>query len=132
MSVAPFKPLTKDEVAEILGVSIRTVENYVNDGQMPAPASLGRRVYWHPDLFYAWLDSFLRSQSGAGESEKTVGSATHGAPEVAVTGASKVRQRDIGLPSRSTRQNRTGATAMGNVAARSNALIKQLEQGACL
>lgn len=53
---AEFKPLTKENVAEVLGISLRTVENWVNDGTLIAPRKLGNRVYWHPSAFYEWLD----------------------------------------------------------------------------
>jgi hypothetical protein len=56
----PFAPLTKDDVAKVLGVTPRTVENWVEHEGMPAPASIGHRVYWHPDVFYGWLDQRLR------------------------------------------------------------------------
>jgi len=55
-----FKPLTKDCVAGVFGVSTRTIENWVNEGLMPAPVCLGNRVFWHPDVFYSWLDQRLR------------------------------------------------------------------------
>lgn len=61
MSTAAFMPLNKQDVAQILGVSIRTVENFVSRGRMPGPAHIGARVLWHPDVFYAWLDQTLRS-----------------------------------------------------------------------
>lgn len=61
MSTAAFMPLNKHDVAQILGVSIRTVENFVSRGRMPSPAHIGARVLWHPDVFYAWLDQALRS-----------------------------------------------------------------------
>jgi excisionase family DNA binding protein len=32
-----FKPLTKDDLADVLGVSLRTIENWVNDRTLPAP-----------------------------------------------------------------------------------------------
>lgn len=54
-----FKPLTKDDIAEVLGLSLRTVENWVNDGTLPSPKKLGNRVYWHPSVFYAWLERRL-------------------------------------------------------------------------
>lgn len=128
MSVAPFKPLTKEEIAEILDVSIRTVENFVSEGLMPAPVSLGRRVYWHPDLFYSWFDSYLRAQSSSGQSENIARPVPHAVPVTPVTGVPKGGRRAIGLPSRSTLQQRNAATALDNVAARSKKLIKQLEQ----
>ncbi|MDN3544047.1 helix-turn-helix domain-containing protein [Kinneretia asaccharophila] len=54
-----FKPMSKDDVADVLGVSLRTVENWVNDGTLPAPAKLGNRCYWLPSLFYSWLERRL-------------------------------------------------------------------------
>ncbi|CAJ0730553.1 MAG: helix-turn-helix domain-containing protein [Ralstonia sp.] len=61
MSITPFTPMTKQHVAEVLGVSIRTIENLVKAGRMPAPGHIGGRVLWHPDTFYAWLDQALRA-----------------------------------------------------------------------
>ncbi|MBW0170706.1 MAG: helix-turn-helix transcriptional regulator [Hydrogenophaga sp.] len=54
-----FKPLSKEDLADVLGVSIRTIENWVNEGILPAPTKLGNRVYWHPNTFYSWLDRRL-------------------------------------------------------------------------
>lgn len=56
---AAFKPLTKDDIADVLGVSGRTIENWVNDGTLPAPKRLGNRVYWHPGVFFGWLEQRL-------------------------------------------------------------------------
>jgi excisionase family DNA binding protein len=56
---AAFKPLTKDDIADVLGVSGRTIENWVNDGTLPAPKRLGNRVYWHPGIFFGWLEQRL-------------------------------------------------------------------------
>ncbi len=58
-----FKPLCKDDIAEVLGVSIRTVENWVGEGKLPRPVPMGHRVYWHPVLFFEWLDQHLRSEA---------------------------------------------------------------------
>jgi excisionase family DNA binding protein len=57
-----FKPLTKDDVADVLGVSLRTIENWVNERTLPAPKKLGNRVYWHPAVFYAWLEHQLTAE----------------------------------------------------------------------
>ena len=62
---AEFKPLTKENVAEVLGFSLRTVENWVNDGTLIAPRKLGNRVYWHPSAFYEWLDLTLSAPENA-------------------------------------------------------------------
>jgi DNA-binding transcriptional MerR regulator len=56
----PFTPLSKEAVASIFGVSTRTIESWVEHGLMPAPSAIGARVFWHPDLFYEWLDQRLR------------------------------------------------------------------------
>ena len=50
-----FTPLSKQAVANLLDISIRSVENWINEGILPAPAKLGNRVFWHPDVFYGWL-----------------------------------------------------------------------------
>ncbi len=60
MSVAAFTPLTKTDIATILQVTPRTIENFVNQGILPPPRAIGGRVFWHPDIFYTWLDSTLR------------------------------------------------------------------------
>ena len=58
-----FKALCKVDIADVLGVSIRTVENWVGEGKVPRPVSLGNRVYWHPVLFFEWLDQHLRGEA---------------------------------------------------------------------
>jgi len=60
-----FKPLTKPAVADILGVSVRTIENWIDERILVAPAKVGGRVFWHPDDFYAWLEQQLRAPKDA-------------------------------------------------------------------
>lgn len=72
---APFSPLTKQDIAQVLNVTPRTIENWTAAGIVPAPATLGGRVFWHPDIFYAWLDQRLRegaSTSTLGCSEQNI------------------------------------------------------------
>ena len=57
-----FQPLSKSDVAEILGISIKCLDNWVNSGILLPPAKLGNKVYWHPDAFYEWLDAVFRQQ----------------------------------------------------------------------
>ena len=61
-----FKPLSRLEVAGILSVSIRTLENWQKAGLMPRSVDIGGRVYWHPEVFYEWLDHRLRPTVEAG------------------------------------------------------------------
>lgn|SRR5450759_2516498 len=58
-----FKPLSRHDVASILGVSVRTIENWRREKRIPPSVEIGGRVYWHPEVFYAALDATLR---GAG------------------------------------------------------------------
>lgn len=60
--VAPFTPLTKEAVASLLGVTPRCIELWVEQGLLPRWRKIGNRCFWHPDVFYAWLDSHLKSQ----------------------------------------------------------------------
>lgn len=70
-----FRPLTKECVADVLGVCVRTIDNWVNDGTLIAPRKLGSRPYWHPRTFYAWLDQAL-SAPPAGENSDAPDTAT--------------------------------------------------------
>lgn len=64
---APFTPLSKQAVADLLDISIRSVENWINEGILPAPAKLGNRVFWHPDAFYGWLSLRLLEPATEGQ-----------------------------------------------------------------
>lgn len=58
-----FKQLTKDDIAEVLGTSLRTIEDWINKYTLPIPKKIGSRVYWRPTVFYTWLDQRLRADS---------------------------------------------------------------------
>ena len=74
----PFKPITREEAATILSVSLSTLDNMITSGVMPEPRTIGgsRRKYWHPDVFYPWLDQQLRSEPLA-PSAQTPAATTH-------------------------------------------------------
>jgi hypothetical protein len=61
MSSAPFKPITREQAAEILSVSLTTLDAMITSGVLPPPRQLGdcRKLYWHPDVFYAALVGLL-------------------------------------------------------------------------
>lgn len=58
----PYKLITKETAAELLSVSKRTIDNWIADGTLPMPTSIGRRVYWHPDVFRLWQNKMLGIQ----------------------------------------------------------------------
>ena len=60
--VQPFKPLTKEDVANILGITTRCVEIWVEQGLLPRWQKVGNRSLWHPDVFFGWLDGYLKAQ----------------------------------------------------------------------
>ncbi len=54
---APVELLNVNEVADILGISPRTVYRLAQQGQMPRPVKLGTSlVRWHRDALDIWLD----------------------------------------------------------------------------
>lgn len=55
---APIKPLTREDVASLLGVSDKTIDKMVREGSLPRPWQLGscRRLYWHPDDWNLWIE----------------------------------------------------------------------------
>ena len=65
MSVTPFKPLTKADAAQVLGVCTKSIDNYIRDGLLPQPARFAGRDLWHPDDFYGFLSAKLRGASTA-------------------------------------------------------------------
>ena len=61
MTPTPFIPLTREAAAKVLDISLSSLDKMIADGVMPAPRTLGgRRLYWHPDVFYGWLSNGLR------------------------------------------------------------------------
>jgi hypothetical protein len=61
MSTTPFKPVTREQAAEILSVSLGTLDAMIASGVLPPPRQLGdcRKLYWHPDVFYGYLHRLL-------------------------------------------------------------------------
>ena len=59
------KPLTKEAIADIMSVSVRTIANWMSDGTLPKWHYIGRRVYWHPEQFQRWLDMRLSESEEA-------------------------------------------------------------------
>ena len=57
----PIVPLTLDDVASLMSVYRRTIQNWISDGSIVTPTRIGRRIYWHPDSLNDWLDKRLSS-----------------------------------------------------------------------
>lgn len=52
--VPSMKKLTKPELAERLGVSIRSIEYKVKRGELPQGLRIGREVYWLESVVHTW------------------------------------------------------------------------------
>ncbi|WP_162910317.1 helix-turn-helix transcriptional regulator [Azohydromonas sediminis] len=57
--------MTKADVAEVLGVCTKTVEAWERARIIPPGQRLGAFVFWHPLVFYAWLDRRLKGEAPA-------------------------------------------------------------------
>lgn len=50
-----MKLVTKAQAATILGVTVRTIDNLINSGELPRPHRIGRRAYWLEEEFKEFL-----------------------------------------------------------------------------
>lgn len=64
-----FKPISKAFAADLLGVSTKTIDNYIRDGLLPPPRPFGCRELWHPDDFYRHLDARLKATTATAASD---------------------------------------------------------------
>lgn len=58
--------MTKSEVAALLRVTPRTIENYLKAGRIPRPTKPGGRPLWSRAVMQACLAGSTVSQSAAG------------------------------------------------------------------
>lgn len=79
--MTPFTPITREQAAAILSVSLSTLDAMIAAESIPEPRALpgGRRKYWHPDIFYTWLDQQLRGDAREHENAPPE-EPTHSAP----------------------------------------------------
>ena len=62
-----FKPLSREDVAALLGISLRTLGNWRNEGLLPEAVTIGSRCYWHPERFFNFLNARLLADSSGAE-----------------------------------------------------------------
>lgn len=121
---AAFKPLSKNDVAEILGVSVRTIENHISAGLLPAPASIGNRRYWHPDVFYTWLGKCLR---GEGQDASISDVEDPAATDITQSGSAESRIPSCAIQAGRPAQPRAKGSMVERARARDNAALRKLE-----
>jgi len=123
--VDTFKPITKEHAAEVLSISVRGLEKWIAEGAMPAPVAIEGRRYWHPTVFYGWLEKRL-TPSGVPDGAVLPG------PTAAAPGSgsapSVTRQRSGGPRAKTTRD--VGTAAIGRHRARLDAKIRGINEQA--
>ena len=71
-----MKYLTKDEVAVMLRVSVRTITSYMSQGLLPRPMQLGRKMLWDEST----LVQFIQTPTPAPATAKPAGPVKRGRP----------------------------------------------------
>jgi hypothetical protein len=56
-----FKLITKARAADMFGVDVKTIDNYIKAGKLPAPKQFVSKEYWHPDDFEMFLNETFRN-----------------------------------------------------------------------
>jgi len=59
-----MRVVTKKHIADVLNVSIRTIDFWIAKGILPKPTHIGRRCYWQPDELDTWLTGRLSQPLG--------------------------------------------------------------------
>ncbi len=54
--------LKKEQVCKTLGISERTLENFVRDNKFPPPVRVGKWCFWSPKVIDNWLQRQFSAQ----------------------------------------------------------------------
>lgn len=66
VEVVPRRGLSRSEAARYVGVSMPTFDMLVNEGRMPKPFRIGRRVIWDLRKLDAAFDVLSGAEEGTG------------------------------------------------------------------
>lgn len=129
-AIAPFKPVTREDAAEVLKKTVRTVEDWYGEGVMPKPAMIGGTCYWHPAIFFSWLDAKLKGQAwppvpSASNEALPESPAAGKVPKEAAVIAAEIAGQAVVRP-RAPRNGNNKGTASARGRAREAALLKSL------
>lgn len=87
MFAEDFKLITKARAADIFGVDVKTIDNRINAGKLPAPTRWGSKEYWHPADFEAFLDRTFRAAPVSVDGTTTVTATPAAGPATPSAGA---------------------------------------------
>ncbi len=57
MTIDNLKMITKVEFAEILNISVRSLQRKMNRGELPAPIKIGKTLRWIRSTIQDWIDN---------------------------------------------------------------------------
>jgi len=60
-----FRLVTRADVAQMFGVCVKTVDNYIKEGLLPQPVQFASREYWHPDDMQSFMDATFKRMPSA-------------------------------------------------------------------
>ena len=118
----PFKPITREEAAGILSVSLTTLDELVKGGALPAPRALGgqRRLYWHPEVFYSHLHRALTTEEPVTDREIEGAALEHSHVSAASSESGTTSHRG----EKTTRRKRHPVRARGHLSARTRQAVR--------
>jgi len=92
---APTLPklVTKAHAAEIFGVCVKSIDNYIAQGLLPRPVAFASREYWHPEVFEAFLAHTFKPSADAVHDAAPVEMALRGSPAPAHSISTPARPR---------------------------------------
>ncbi|TXD99415.1 helix-turn-helix domain-containing protein [Mitsuaria sp. TWR114] len=115
-NLSDFKLVTKADAAAMLDCCIKTVDNHVREGRLPAPVAFGSREYWHPEDFKAFLDGTFRRKAPP-EVERV-----HGNQAPAASTAEVVTRPNTGTVTKTVRDSNPAVRQMARQQAKLKAL----------
>lgn len=81
-----FRLVTRADVAQMFGVCVKTVDNYIKEGLLPQPVQFASREYWHPDDMRSFMDAtFKRTPSAPSPTPAVPSDGAQVAPEATPT-----------------------------------------------
>jgi predicted DNA-binding transcriptional regulator AlpA len=113
METASFELITRQMAAEILKVSLGTLDRHIREGDIPPPKPIGhgRQLYWLPEEFYGSVRRALSTEAQC----SPLPDQTEAAPRPSA-------------PKRSSPLSGTKECATARAARRNRALVKKLNE----
>lgn len=115
--------MTRTDVAQMFGVCVKTVDNYIKEGLLPQPVQFASREYWHTDDIRSFMDATFKRTSSQPLSLQAQ------APDqtAAAAGASRA---PTGAPPKSATSSSHGTHPTARAKARQHSALQRLNSHA--